>query len=232
MEAKNGHNTERLPIESLYTRSKKGRGLGGRVWRGLFLASEKSGVCGQWKRKGSVGIVTWSSAVAFILHDLCESEGAARVGGGVKQNINKYETAYMVHTGMKRLACSEKTIGANSKVAPIRAMRQDEIYCVYKSPSIHIMLKPLFCCAAESHCSQQCFHHLDTGHRCRKDICMKAAQTNMEESEHDAERGNYKQEKDQNEELVPNRGANSVVQTWCGWKVKHGPENHTFKIWK
>lgn len=97
------------------------------------------------------------------------------------------------------------------------------------------MLERLFCCVAESHCLQQCFHHLDTGHRCRKDICMKAAQTNMVESEHDAERGNCKQEKDQprrKEELVPNRGANSAVRTWCGWKVWHGPENHTFKIWK
>lgn len=93
-----------FPHKSLYARRKKGkevrgqRGGGVRVWRSLFLASEKSGVCGQWKRKGSVGILTWSSAVAFILHDPCESEGAARVGGGVHQNTNKWHTAYMVHT--------------------------------------------------------------------------------------------------------------------------------------
>lgn len=105
MEAKNGHNAERdFPHKSLYARRKKGkevrgqRGGGVRVWRSLFLASEKSGVCGQWKRKGSVGILTWSSAVAFILHDPCESEGAARVGGGVHQNTNKWHGAYMVHT--------------------------------------------------------------------------------------------------------------------------------------
>ncbi len=76
-----------LPIKACTPGGKKrerGEGQWGggvRVWRSLFLASEKSGVCGQWKRKGSVGKVTWSSAVAFILHDPCESESAARVGG-------------------------------------------------------------------------------------------------------------------------------------------------------
>lgn len=107
MEAKTGNTAESLLNKSPVHWEEKGKevteqwrgGVG--VWRSLFLASEKSGVCGQWKRKGSVGKVTWSSAVAFILHDPCESESAARAGGGVEYNKNKYKMAYMAHTKPK-----------------------------------------------------------------------------------------------------------------------------------
>ncbi len=54
------------------------------------------------------------------------------------------------------------------------------------------------------------------------EICMKATQTNMEESERDTERGNSKQEKDsdqprqQNQEVTLKRGTTSVAWTWFG----------------
>ncbi len=48
---------------------------------------------------------------------------------------------------------------------------------------------------------------------------MKATQINMEEGEHDTERGNSQQEKDseqprKNEDLPPKRGATSVAGKW------------------
>ncbi len=72
-------------------------------------------------------------------------------------------------------------------------------------------------------------------HGCMQEVCMKATQTNMEESGHDIEQGNSKHEKDsdqprQNKDLVSKRGASSVTWMWFGYGVCHGPENCTLQI--
>ena len=50
---------------------------------------------------------------------------------------------------------------------------------------------------------------------------MKATQTNKEESEGDTERGNSEEEdfdQPKQKELVPKRGATSVIWTWFGYE--------------
>lgn len=55
-----------------------------------------------------------------------------------------------------------------------------------------------------------------TQHGCRQKICMMATQT-WKGSEHDTERGNSEQTK-QNEELVPKRGENSAALMRFGYE--------------
>lgn len=81
------------------------------------------------------------------------------------------------------------------------------------------------------------FHHLDnalhssTWHRCRQEICMEATQTNMEDSEGDTERGNFKQEKGsdlprQNKMLATKRKAASIAWMWF-WYEKSDIDQKT-----
>ncbi len=70
------------------------------------------------------------------------------------------------------------------------------------------------------------FHHFalryTAQHGCRQENCMKATETNMEDSECDTERGNSEQvknsDKRQNKEILPKRGATSVAWTWFGYE--------------
>ncbi len=100
------------------------------------------------------------------------------------------------------------------------------------------MLYRLFRCVANHslHGHLDAALHSSVRHGCRQEICMKATQTNMEESERDTERGTFEKDKDseqprQNEELLPQKkGYFCHMDTLWIWKVWHGPENRTLQI--
>lgn len=74
---------------------------GVRVWRRLFLVSEKSGVCGQWKRKEKTWVKWHEAVLSLSFYMIRVSQSAARTGGRAK------------HKHIKWHACSEPMYGRN-----------------------------------------------------------------------------------------------------------------------